>query len=220
MYTLFRTARPKTIPCPAARPHIAQIREYPPGPETDDSSEESDDDYCYSIQNVVNNVKTALPEITLKLDNINTSLLVDTGSTVNIIDENTHKQLGQPKLKKGPEPNLYPYGNSSPLHVLGQREIVVETKSQLQCHKFYVTKGKHGSLIGYPTAKALNLVNIIHKVKDPTAKYLKLFEGIGKLKDTTVKLHIDESIPPVAQKHRRTPFHLRDKVEQEIQNLP
>ena len=30
MYTLFRTARPKTIPCPAARPHIAQIREYPP----------------------------------------------------------------------------------------------------------------------------------------------------------------------------------------------
>ena len=188
MYTLFRTARPKTIPCPAARPHIAQIREYPPGPETDDSSEESDDDYCYSIQNVVNNVKTALPEITLKLDNINTSLLVDTGSTVNIIDENTHKQLGQPKLKKG--------------------------------HKFYVTKGKHGSLIGYPTAKALNLVNIIHKVNDPTAKNLKLFEGIGKLKDTTVKLHIDESIPPVAQKHRRTPFHLRDKVEQEIQNLP
>ena len=32
MYTLFRTARPKTIPCPAARPHIAQIREYPPPP--------------------------------------------------------------------------------------------------------------------------------------------------------------------------------------------
>ena len=31
MYTLFRTARPKTIPCPAARLHIAQIREYPPG---------------------------------------------------------------------------------------------------------------------------------------------------------------------------------------------
>ena len=91
--------------------------------ETYDFSEESDNDYCYSIQNVVNNVKTALPEITLKLDNINTSLLVDTRSTVNIIDENTHKQLGQPKLKKGLEPNLYPYGNSSLLHILGQSEI-------------------------------------------------------------------------------------------------
>ena len=140
-------------------------------PETDGSSEESDDEYCYSIHNVVSNVTTALPEITLKLDNINTSLLVDTGSTVNILDEQTHKQLGQLKLKKGLEPNLYRYGNSSPLHVLGQCEIVVETKSQLQCHKFYVTEGDHGSLIGYPTAKALNLVKIIHKVNDPATKY-------------------------------------------------
>ena len=95
----------------------------------------------------------------------------------------------------------------------------METKSQLQCHKFYVTKGNHGSLIGYPTAKALTLVKVIHKVNDPAAKYPKLFEGIGKLKDITIKLHIDESIPPVAQKNRRTPFHLRDNVEQEIQNL-
>jgi len=29
-YTLFRRARPKSIPCPLACPHIAQIREYPP----------------------------------------------------------------------------------------------------------------------------------------------------------------------------------------------
>lgn len=35
-------------------------------PETDDSSEESDDVYWNSIQNVVNNVKTALPEIPAK----------------------------------------------------------------------------------------------------------------------------------------------------------
>ena len=95
----------------------------------------------------------------------------------------------------------------------------METKTQLQCHRFYVTKGNHGSLIGYPTAKALNLVKIIHKVNDPAAKYPKLFEGIGKLKDISVKLHIDVSIPPVAQKHRRTPFYRRGKVEQETQNL-
>ena len=38
---------------------------------------------------------------------------------------------------------------------------------------------------------------------------------MGKIKDISVKLHINEN----AQKHRRTSFHLRDKVEQEIQNL-
>ena len=95
----------------------------------------------------------------------------------------------------------------------------METKSQLQCPKFYVTKRNNGSLIGYPTAKALNLVKIIHKVNDPAAKCPKLFEEFGKLKHVTVRLHIDESIPPVAQKHRQTPSHLRDKVKQEIQNL-
>ena len=32
LYTLFRTAKPKIISCPAARTRIIQIREYPPSP--------------------------------------------------------------------------------------------------------------------------------------------------------------------------------------------
>ena len=44
-------------------------------------------------------------------------------------------------------------------------------------------------------------------------EYSELFEGIGKLKDKDIKLHIDESVPPVAQPHRRIPFHMRENVE-------
>ena len=40
-----------------------------------------------------------------------------------------------------------------------------------------------------------------------------LFHGIGKLKGVKVKLHVDPNVQPVAQRHRRVPFHLRDKVE-------
>ena len=50
-------------------------------------------------------------------------------------------------------------------------------------------------------------------------EYSGLFEGIGKLKDKEIKLHIDESVSPVAQPHRRIPFHMRDKVEKELQRL-
>jgi transposase InsO family protein len=50
------------------------------------------------------------------------------------------------------------------------------------------------------------------------AKYPKLFSGIGKLKSRQVSLHIDDSVKPVAQS-RRTPFHLREKVDKEIQSL-
>ena len=41
------------------------------------------------------------------------------------------------------------------------------------------------------------------------AEYDDLFHGIGKLKGVQVKLHVDDQIQPVAQKHRRVPFHLR-----------
>ena len=44
-------------------------------------------------------------------------------------------------------------------------------------------------------------------------------DPIGKLKNYQVKLHIDNSVKPVAQGHRRVPFHLRKKVEQELEKL-
>ncbi|KAK3711382.1 hypothetical protein QZH41_003258, partial [Actinostola sp. cb2023] len=52
-------------------------------------------------------------------------------------------------------------------------------------------------------------------------RYPELFEDkIGQLKDYEVKpLHIDPDVKPVAQPHRRVPFHLRAKVEEEINQL-
>ena len=49
--------------------------------------------------------------------------------------------------------------------------------------------------------------------------YPKLFTGIGKLKDFQVKLHIDTNVQPTCQPHRRVPFHVRQKVEKELQKL-
>ena len=39
------------------------------------------------------------------------------------------------------------------------------------------------------------------------------------MKDVQAKLHIDENVQPVAQKHRRIPLPLRGKVEQELERL-
>ena len=48
--------------------------------------------------------------------------------------------------------------------------------------------------------------------------YLELFRGVGKLKDYTVKLHIDSSVKPVAQKFHRAPFHLRKDIDAQIKD--
>ena len=50
-------------------------------------------------------------------------------------------------------------------------------------------------------------------------KYPEVFSGVGKLKDRAVQLHIDPNVRPVAQPIRRTPFSLRPKVEEKIQEL-
>ena len=50
------------------------------------------------------------------------------------------------------------------------------------------------------------------------AKYPAVFEGIGKLNGYAQKLHFDESIPPVSQTHRRTPFHLRKQLDTWLEN--
>ena len=43
--------------------------------------------------------------------------------------------------------------------------------------------------------------------------------NIGKIKDYSVKLHIDLSVPPVAQREQQIPFAERDKVNEELKRL-
>ena len=49
--------------------------------------------------------------------------------------------------------------------------------------------------------------------------YSDLFEGMGKVKDRLITLHIDETVTPKQQKHRRIPFHIRKDVERELARL-
>ena len=45
-----------------------------------------------------------------------------------------------------------------------------------------------------------------------------LFQGLGRLQNFQVKLHIDEAVQPVAQPHRRVPFHVRKQLEHQLRS--
>ncbi|KAK3743001.1 hypothetical protein QZH41_007219 [Actinostola sp. cb2023] len=49
--------------------------------------------------------------------------------------------------------------------------------------------------------------------------FKECLEGVGKLKDFKAKLHVDETVKPVAQKQRPVPFGLREKVEMKLDEL-
>ena len=52
------------------------------------------------------------------------------------------------------------------------------------------------------------------------SEFRTLFDDTtGTIEGITVKLHIDETVKPVAQRHRRIPFHIREDVEQEVERL-
>ena len=87
---------------------------------------------------------------------------------------------------------------------------------------FYVTDGCDGSLLTCDTAEALELVTVDRKLLlavGTEAETDPLYEGVGLLKDFSVKLHIDDSVPPVAKPHRRIPINLREKVEDKLCQL-
>ena len=89
-------------------------------------------------------------------------------------------------------------------------------------------------ILGNATAKELGVLHIgpkaspisgsCNEVKSDfadqlKAQYPKVFTGVGKLKDFELKLRVDPNVPPVAQKLRRVPFALRDKVKAKINEL-
>ena len=55
--------------------------------------------------------------------------------------------------------------------------------------------------------------------KEIIRQHQTVFHGIGKLKDKQITLSIDKEVKPIAQKTRRIPFLVRDKVELDLQQL-
>ena len=120
------------------------------------------------------------------------------------------------------------------MRVLGTFHSAVETKDKIADALFFVIQDQgNASVLSYKTASTLGLikvdvaagnVNIVRSqgpltLEKLAAEHPELFQNVGKLKNHEIKLHIDQSVKPVAQPHRRIPFHLRKKVEDELQSL-
>ncbi|CAB4041425.1 Hypothetical predicted protein, partial [Paramuricea clavata] len=87
-----------------------------------------------------------------------------------------------------------------------------------------------GLLLSFETALALNLIKLTinvtenqqpevqeeNKLKQLLDKYNERYHGV---EDCQVHLHINETVTPSGQPHRRIPFHLRKGLEQELIRL-
>ena len=192
------------------------------GTQRDSSS--SDDQYVFSVNG---EACPKHPRTSILLNDVQVEVLIDSGAAVNIISENIYNMLKpQPEMKVA-NIKIFSYGSKHALPIMGVFECSVKAKDRNTQATFYVLKGSGHSLLSYDTASKLGLIQIINAV-DPTIRSVsdelidshpELFTGIGKLKDFRVKLHINPEVQPTCQPHRRVPFHVRQKVEEELRKL-
>ena len=197
----------------------------------DNDQNDSESDGLFAI----NSVKSSQPRgTTVYIEGVPLKMLVDSGCSHNIIDNQAWQQL---KLKtkctlSKTDLRLYPYGCGEPIKLLGKFTALIESNKRMVTSVIYVAKCDSGSLLGRETAVNLELLtlkpespSVNNVTPDPTTneyqgKYPKLFAArIGKLNDRQIDLHIDKSVPPKAQRYRNTPFHVRKKVEQQLKDL-
>ena len=169
------------------------------------SSESSDSEYCYAV----NTKQSKSPITKLTINNQKVTFTVDTGSTINIIDENTFKTLGHINLKKT-NIKAYPFNSTESVKMKRKFQTLVESRKRITVATIYVTEQDGGCLLGNNTAQELGLISLhlnkigtstnfrkqnnitnTHPVKDKTiqnllSKHQRVFEGTGKLQNRQV----------------------------------
>ena len=188
-----------------------------------EGSERDEDEYAFTVNSV-----TSPEKIEVTVGGVVVEMLIDSGASTNVIDKNLWSKLKQDKIKcvsRKSDKKLYAYGSRQPLNVLGTFSALVRVEGKEIEAEFVVINGEGAALLGRETAIQLGVLKLGTRICTVTSSetimsdYKEIFEGVGKLKDYQVKLHVNPDVPPVAQPVRRTPFSLRDKVKEKIEEL-
>ena len=127
-------------------------------------------------------------------------------------------------MSKKSNKKLHRYGSKQPLEVLGTFSALTKVGETEVKAEFVVIDGEGEALLGRETAVQLGVLQFgvpVYSVKSKEEilhDYKGIFEGVGKLTGYQVKLHVDPEVPAAAQPVRRTtPFSLREKVKEKIE---
>ncbi|XP_063955570.1 uncharacterized protein LOC135154188 [Lytechinus pictus] len=117
----------------------------------------SDDDVMFSVREEGN----VLPKRSIMVNNAKIDTLVDSGSSVDIIDERTFSWMRgrcSPLRLTPSRMRLYAYGSRSPLPLLGQFLAKVSTASSSTTTRFVVVRGNSGCALSRKTSTELGLI--------------------------------------------------------------
>ena len=156
------------------------------------------------------------------------NVIVDSGASCNLMSEEVFDLVagGSVKLLECNK-RVFVYASVEPLQLKRKCSLYVcitQTRKALR-GEFYVTQGKAATLLGREASELLTVLRVGIPVNNCDvikgsyanapqadrkaslkARFPQVFQGLGKLKGYQLKLHIDETVRPVAQPARRIPF--------------
>ena len=208
------------------------------------SSSSSDESYLYRLEEKkicqVSGICTTRAYADIEINGKKLKLQIDSGSDKNVLSEKDYEKIKKQVTIHKTSLKLYPYNSKVPIKLLGKFSATIQSKHRYDVSTFYVAKGSESgtSLLSLETAVGLGVIKIINnlgqegvsnerekiqekKVNRIVEKYKAkmLFHGVGRMKGVQVKLHVDKTVKPVAVRHRRVPFALREKLEEELEKL-
>ena len=193
---------------------------------SEEESSDEDEVYTFSLSTKASKDQ---PFFRIKVHGTPVTIMADSGTSIKILDEEYHRLPSRPNLEPS-SVKIYGYQSKVPLRVLGKFTTALESETNKASDKLYVVEGSGGSLLSWKTSQELNLLQTVQQVGSTPSKpetkapadlieeYDDLFHGLGKLKDYQIRLHIDENVPPVAQPHRRVPFHVLKQLEGQLRH--
>ena len=161
----------------------------------------------------------------LKVQGQGTEFIIDTGSSINIIDINVYNQLADKPALRSPICNAYRFDSDKPINFLGRFTTTVGSREGSVEAEIHVLKhaSSSPSILSYKTATALGVIQFVQTVsqdvkrEEMRAVYPHLFSGeIGCLKDFELELYEDPSVKPSKQFHYRIPYHLQPRVKEHL----
>ncbi|KAL1447852.1 hypothetical protein WDU94_005574 [Cyamophila willieti] len=187
----------------------------------EDGDGEDVEDEVHEVRNV-RTVKTSLPTVSVNLCGSTVEFCIDTGSSVNIIDESTYRRLKRRVELQHTDCKLFPYQSEQNLEVVGKFNTHVTFKNESVLAEIFVVQNRGQALMSSETATGLGLIKFFYSIDKPEdifSTHPKLFTGIGKLKGEPIRLHVDPSVQPIAITNRRVPIHWKPAVEAEVKRL-
>ena len=154
----------------------------------------------------------------------------DTGADVCIMSKANARRL---KLEVVPTAMaIRPYGSKAQ-KCMGETICTVMFNANVATTKFYILDAKVETLLSGAVSEELGIITMhptgsnkeartsrISGMKSRImAKYPTIFQGTGTLRNYKVKFYVDEEVPPVYQPARPIPFHLRSKMDKELETM-